>query len=160
MTTTPPEPPEPNEPDKAGEPDKPGEPDKANEQEGGNTNNEAWDAIVADLSGQIDLGPHFRSEPAPQELIPQRDYIDEYFEEGYEPPEPPPLTVPSDAFARFAWAGALGGPVVMLLGYVLSLGRMISTAGLIATIGGFVFLMSKRDKHVPPGEDFGDGAVV
>ncbi|MGB4689282.1 MAG: hypothetical protein WBH16_03635, partial [Candidatus Nanopelagicales bacterium] len=93
-------------------------------------------------------------------LIPQRDYIDEYFEEGYEPPEPPPLTVPSDAFARFAWAGALGGPVVMLLGYVLSLGRMISTAGLIATIGGFVFLMSKRDKHVPPGEDFGDGAVV
>lgn len=154
MTTTPPEPPEPNEPDKAGEPD------KANEQEGGNTNNEAWDAIVADLSGQIDLGPHFRSEPAPQELIPQRDYIDEYFEEGYEPPEPPPLTVPSDAFARFAWAGALGGPVVMLLGYVLSLGRMISTAGLIATIGGFVFLMSKRDKHVPPGEDFGDGAVV
>jgi hypothetical protein len=154
MTTTPPEPPEPN------EPDKPDEPDKADEQEGGNTNNEAWDAIVADLSGQIDLGPHFRSEPAPQELIPQRDYIDEYFEEGYEPPEPPPLTVPSDAFARFAWAGALGGPVVMLLGYVLSLGRMISTAGLIATIGGFVFLMSKRDKHVPPGEDFGDGAVV
>ena len=151
MTTTPPEP---NEPDKAGEPD------KADEQEGGNTNNEAWDAIVADLSGQIDLGPHFRSEPTPQELIPQRDYIDEYFEEGYEPPEPPPLTVPSDAFARFAWAGALGGPVVMLLGYVLSLGRMISTAGLIATIGGFVFLMSKRDKHVPPGEDFGDGAVV
>ncbi|MCH9737264.1 MAG: hypothetical protein K0U42_00705 [Actinomycetia bacterium] len=154
MTTTPPEPPEPN------EPDKPDEPDKADEQEGGNTNNEAWDAIVADLSGQIDLGPHFRSEPTPQELIPQRDYIDEYFEEGYEPPEPPPLTVPSDAFARFAWAGALGGPVVMLLGYVLSLGRMISTAGLIATIGGFVFLMSKRDKHVPPGEDFGDGAVV
>ena len=154
MTTTPPEPPEPN------EPDKPDEPHKPDEQEGGNTNNEAWDAIVADLSGQIDLGPHFRSEPAPQELIPQRDYIDEYFEEGYEPPEPPPLTVPSDAFARFAWAGALGGPVVMLLGYVLSLGRMISTAGLIATLGGFVFLMSKRDKHVPPGEDFGDGAVV
>ena len=154
MTTTPPEPPEPN------EPDQPDEPHKPDEQEGGNTNNEAWDAIVADLSGQIDLGPHFRSEPAPQELIPQRDYIDEYFEEGYEPPEPPPLTVPSDAFARFAWAGALGGPVVMLLGYVLSLGRMISTAGLIATIGGFVFLMSKRDKHVPPGEDFGDGAVV
>ena len=154
MTTTPPEPPEPN------EPDKPDEPHKPDEQEGGNTNNEAWDAIVADLSGQIDLGPHFRSEPAPQELIPQRDYIDEYFEEGYEPPEPPPLTVPSDAFARFAWAGALGGPVVMLLGYVLSLGRMISTAGLIATIGGFVFLMSKRDKHVPPGDDFGDGAVV
>ena len=156
MTTTPPEPDEPHE---QHESEGLSESEKEQEQEG-HTNNEAWDAIVADLSGQIDLGPHFRSEPAPQELIPQRDYIDEYFEEGYEPPEPPPLTVPSDAFARFAWAGALGGPVVMLLGYVLSLGRMISTAGLIATIGGFVFLMSKRDKHVPPGEDFGDGAVV
>ena len=157
MTTTPPEPPEPDEPHEQHESEGLNESEKEQE---GHTNNEAWDAIVADLSGQIDLGPHFRSEPAPQELIPQRDYIDEYFEEGYEPPEPPPLTVPSDAFARFAWAGALGGPVVMLLGYVLSLGRMISTAGLIATIGGFVFLMSKRDKHVPPGEDFGDGAVV
>ncbi|MCH9839634.1 MAG: hypothetical protein K0U56_01065 [Actinomycetia bacterium] len=154
MTITPPEPDEPHE-----QHESEGLNESEKEQEG-HTNNEAWDAIVADLSGQIDLGPHFRSEPAPQELIPQRDYIDEYFEEGYEPPEPPPLTVPSDAFARFAWAGALGGPVVMLLGYVLSLGRMISTAGLIATIGGFVFLMSKRDKHVPPGEDFGDGAVV
>jgi hypothetical protein len=43
---------------------------------------------------------------------------------------------------------------------MFGLGGVISTAGLIATIGGFVFLMSKRDKHVPPGEDFGDGAVV
>jgi hypothetical protein len=48
----------------------------------------------------------------------------------------------------------------MLLGYVLGLGGAISTAGLIATVGGFVFLISRRDKHVPPGEDFGDGAVV
>ncbi len=122
--------------------------------------NTAWDAIVADLSGQIDLGPHFRSEPIPQELLPQRDYIDEYFEEGYEPPEPPPLKAATDAIARFAWAGALGGPVVMLLGYVLGLGRVISTAALIAAVGGFAFLMSKRDKHVPPGKDYGDGAVV
>jgi hypothetical protein len=139
MTITPPDPPEPPEPDK---------------------DNAAWDAIVADLSGQIDLGPHFRSDPTPTELIPERDYINEYFDQGYEPPEPPPLTVPTDAIARFAWAGVLGGPVVMLLGYVLGLGGAISTAGLIATVGGFVFLISRRDKHVPPGEDFGDGAVV
>lgn len=139
MTITPPDPPEPPEPEK---------------------DNAAWDAIVADLSGQIDLGPHFRSDPTPAELIPERDYIDEYFDQGYEPPEPPPLKVPADAIARFAWAGVLGGPVVMLLGYGLGLGGAISTAGLIATVGGFVFLISKRDKHVPPGEDFGDGAVV
>jgi hypothetical protein len=122
--------------------------------------NNAWDAIVADLSGQIDLGPHFRSDPTPAELIPEHDYIDEYFDEGYVPPEPPQLTAPSDAIARFAWAGALGGPAILLLSFALGLGGVISTVGLVATIGGFVFLMSKRDKHVPPGEDYGDGAVV
>lgn len=122
--------------------------------------NDAWDAIVADLSGQIDLGPHFRSDPTPAELIPERDYIDEYFDEGYVPPEPPQITAPSDAIARFAWAGVLGGPVLLLLSFALGLGGVISTVGLVATIGGFVFLMSKRDKHVPPGEDYGDGAVV
>lgn len=123
-------------------------------------NDAAWDAIVADLSGQIDLGPQFRSEPTPQELIPKRDYIDEYFDEGYVPPEPPPLKAASDAITRFAWAGALGGPVILLFSFVLGLGGFMSTVGLVATVGGFVFLMSKRDKHVPPGEDFGDGAVV
>lgn len=139
MTITPPDPEDAQEPDEK---------------------NAAWDAIVADLSGQIDLGPHFRSDPTPQELLPPHDYIDEYFDEGYEPPEAPPLQVPTDAIARFAWAGALGGPLVMLLGYLLGLGGVISTAGLLATIGGFAFLISRRDKHIPPGEDFGDGAVV
>jgi hypothetical protein len=138
-------------------PPDPTDPEDSQESE---KNNQAWDAIVADLSGQIDLGPHFRSEPTPQELTPERDYIDEYFDEGYVPPEPPQLTAPSDAIARFAWAGVLGGPVILLLSFVLGLGGVISTTGLVATIGGFVFLMSKRDKHVPPGEDYGDGAVV
>jgi hypothetical protein len=142
MTMTPPNPEDPQDPQ---------DPQK---------NNDAWDAIVADLSGQIDLGPHFRSDPTPHELIPERDYIDEYFDEGYVPPEPPHITAPSDAIARFAWAGALGGPVILLLSFALGLGGVISTVGLVATIGGFVFLMSKRDKHVPPGEDYGDGAVV
>lgn len=117
---------------------------------------DVWKAIVADLSGQVDLGPEFRQGPPPAEL----DYIDAYFDEGYEPPEAPPIQVPTDAFARFAWAGALGGPIVMIGSYVLSLGSLISTAGLVAAIGGAGFLISRRDKHVPPGEDFGDGAVV
>jgi len=117
---------------------------------------QAWEAIVADLSGQVDLGPQFRPEPKPDEL----DYIDAYFDEGYEPPEPPPLRAPADAIARFAWAGVLGGPVTMLASYVLGLGSVVSVAGLVGTVGGFAFLISKRDKHEPPGEDFGDGAVV
>ncbi len=117
---------------------------------------EAWDAIVADLSGQVDLGPQFRPDPKPEEF----DYIDAYFDEGYQPPEPPPIQVPVDAISRFAWAGVIGGPVIMLVSYVIGLGSVISVVGLVATVGGFVFLIAKRDKHVPPGQDFGDGAVV
>lgn len=117
---------------------------------------EAWDAIVADLSGQVDLGPQFRPDPKPEEF----DYIDAYFDEGYQPPEPPPIQVPVDAISRFAWAGVIGGPVIMLVSYVIGLGSVISVAGLVATVAGFAFLIAKRDKHVPPGQDFGDGAVV
>ena len=118
--------------------------------------NEAWEAIVADLSGQVDLGPQFQPDPQPEEY----DYIDAYFDEGYEPPEPPPISGPADAFTRFAWAGALGGPIVMFLSYALGLGGVVSVAGLVVAVAGFAFLISKRDKHEPPGEDFGDGAVV
>ncbi len=117
---------------------------------------EAWNAIVADLSGQVDLGPQFRPDPAPEEF----DYIDAYFDEGYEPPEPPPIQVPVDAISRFAWAGVIAGPVIMLVSYLVGLSSVISIAGLIATVCGFAFLIAKRDKHVPPGQDFGDGAVV
>lgn len=117
---------------------------------------EAWEAIVADLSGQVDLGPEFRPDPQP----PEYDYIDAYFDEGYEPPEPPPISVPVDVFTRFAWAGALGGPIVMFISYVVGLGGVVSVAGLVASVAGFAFLIAKRDRHVPPGEDFGDGAVV
>lgn len=131
-------------------PQRPDEPDPERE------NQEAWDAIVADLSGQVDLGPQFQPDPRPEEL----DYIDAYFDEGYEPPEPPRIQVPADAITRFAWAGVLGGPVVMFFSYAFGIGGVISVAGLVATVAGFAFLVSKRDKHEPPGQDFGDGAVV
>lgn len=112
---------------------------------------EAWDAIVADLSGQLDPGT------APDE---QYDYIDAYFDEGYTPPEPPPITAPPDAIARAAWAGALGGPVVALGGYVLGFGPLVGAVGIIGAIAGFAILVARRDRHIPPGEDHGDGAVI
>lgn len=121
----------------------------------------AWDAIVADLSGQIDLGPEFRPE-TPTELHPadEYDYIDAYFDEGYEPPEPPPFRAAPDAISRFAWAGVLGGPLLAVGGYVLHFGDLIGGLGIAAAITGFFVLVARRDKHVPPGEDHGDGAVV
>jgi hypothetical protein len=112
---------------------------------------EAWDAIVADLSGQLDEGT-----PAVEEY----DYIDAYFDESYTPPEPPRIAAPPDAIARAAWAGALGGPFVALGGYVLGLGSLVEGIGIVCSIAGFAILVARRDRHVPPGEDHGDGAVV
>ena len=49
--------------------------------------NNAWDAIVADLSGQVNLGPQFTPDPEPQELVAESpEYLDAYFVVGYEPP--------------------------------------------------------------------------
>jgi hypothetical protein len=112
---------------------------------------EAWDAIVADLRGQLDQGT------APEE---EYDYIDAYFDEGYTPPDPPPITAPPDAIARAAWAGALGGPIVALGGYVLGFGPLVGAVGIIGAIAGFAILVARRERHVPPGKDHGDGAVV
>ena len=62
----------------------------------------AWDAIVADLSGQIDLGPEFPKEWSLPALAADGDHPDPLAEpveldeedEGYEPPHPPPLPRP------------------------------------------------------------------
>lgn len=116
----------------------------------------AWDAIVADLSGQVNLGPSFTPDPAPVEY----DYTDAYFDEGYEPPEPPRLTAPPDAIARFAWVAAIGGPLLALAGYAFGLGPTVGAVGVIASITGFGMLVYRREHHVTPGEDHGDGAVV
>ena len=73
-----------------------------------------WDAIVADLSDQIDLGidDHDNDAGHAPEPTDEPSVLDE-LDEGYVPPEPPPLPRPRDAIARFSWAAALGGPVVV-----------------------------------------------
>ncbi len=110
----------------------------------------AWDAIVADLSGTIDIG----------DLTPTPDpFIDELLaEEGdYEPPHPPPLKAPTDAVGRFAWAGALGGPVFVVVTYVMDLGGWLGAVGVFASVAGFVTLIA-RMPHERDSDD--DGAVV
>jgi hypothetical protein len=110
----------------------------------------AWDAIVADLSGTLDIGDVLPSpDPVVDELLePEGDYV---------PPHPPPLRAPADVIARFAWAGALGGPVLIVLAYVLDLGTWISGVAVIASVAGFVTLVA-RMPHERDVDD--DGAVV
>jgi hypothetical protein len=130
---------------------------------------QAWDAIVADLRGEIDLGPQFPAEqstlpPAPDpEPAPGDGAQGEYdpldlLDEGYEPPHPPPLPRPADAIGRFSWAAVLGGPALVLLVTVLGWDRWMANLGVALTVGGFVSLvwrMKDRDD-----DDGNDGAVV
>ncbi|MFA7322998.1 MAG: hypothetical protein WC005_01440 [Candidatus Nanopelagicales bacterium] len=125
----------------------------------------AWQAIVADLSQDPNLVRHTFIAPAPQALPegePEADaFIDALLGESdaeFEPPDPGPLELPSHPVARFAWAGALGGPVVLLLANVLNWGSFIAGLGVAAAIAGFVTLVARHSDE--RDDDFTDGAVI
>jgi hypothetical protein len=128
---------------------------------------QAWEAIVADLSGQIDLGPQFPKERSLPALSADGDHpdplaeppeLDDDEEVGYQPPHPPPLPRPRDATARFAWAAVIGGPTLVLVVNALGWEGWLSGVGVVATVAGFAALVARmKDER----EDDGDnGAVV
>ena len=124
---------------------------------------QAWDAIVADLRGEIDLGPQF---PAENSTLPPEPEVEEpvdsepdpldILDVGYEPPHPPPIPRPADAVGRFSWAAVLGGPLLVLLVNVLGLERWLANLGVALTVGGFVSLVWRMKER----DDDDDGAVV
>lgn len=125
----------------------------------------AWDAIVADLSGQLDLGSDGRFERVEQRPDEQvdgpdddPDEVDEldFLDEGYVPPEPPPLPRPRDAVARFSWVAALGGPVVIFATTLLGWDSWITGAAVVASVAGFGSLIARMNDR----DDDDNGAVV
>lgn len=94
------------------------------------------------------------SEPvAHRDLEPREDH--------FEPPAPPPL--PSvDPVTRFAWAGALGGPVVLVLAALagLPLSGWVGFLALVAFMAGFVTLVARMKDRPPTDSGPDDGAVV
>lgn len=130
---------------------------------------QAWDAIVADLSGQIDLGDQFPREQSLPPLSATGDHPDPLAEpaellheddeeEGYVPPHPPPIPRPSDTIGRFAWSAVIGGPALIIAVNVLNWETWLAGLGLAATVAGFAALIARmKDER----EDDGDnGAVV
>ncbi len=80
-------------------------------------------------------------------------------DEGYVPPEPPPLPR-GDLVSRLAWAGVLGGPLFLLLAAIVwrELPKALLLAALAAFVGGFVTLVARMPGATPDEPD--DGAVV
>jgi hypothetical protein len=84
---------------------------------------------------------------------------DEDDEEGYVPPEPPPLPR-GDLISRLAWAGVIGGPLFLLLAALVwrTVPAGLVMAALGAFVGGFVTLIARMPAE--PGDDPHNGAVV
>ena len=80
-------------------------------------------------------------------------------EEGFVPPEPPPL--PTLAPDRgLAWAGVFGSPAVLLVCLILSISIPSWLAYLLVVgfVGGFVYLVLKMPRE--PRDPWDDGAQI
>lgn len=65
-------------------------------------------------------------------------------DEEFVPADPGPIPKPVDTLARFAWAGAIGGPILAILVYVLALPRYLATFASLAFVAGFAILIWRR----------------
>lgn len=89
-----------------------------------------------------------------------RDYdvAEDPDDDRFVPPPPPPLPRPRDRFDTMAWAGTIGGPVLILVSYVTGLGGWLAGAGFAAFTAGFVTLIVRAgERHRDDGDH---GAVV
>jgi hypothetical protein len=80
-------------------------------------------------------------------------------EDGYVPPEPPPLPrVEPDRM--LAWVGVLGSPVVLLCALIFSISMPAWLGYLLVAgfVGGFLYLVVKMPRE--PRDPWDDGAQV
>lgn len=113
----------------------------------------AWEAIVADLGDDLPDAP-----PPPPPQPAQPAYIDDEADR-FIPPEPPPIPRP-DVIGRFAWAGVLGGPLLLFIGILLPdvIGPEVVIMGILAFAAGFLTL-ALRHPHEPE-DGWDDGSAV
>lgn len=88
-----------------------------------------------------------------------RDYevVEDPGDERFVPPEPPPLPQPRDRFDVAAWSGVIGGPIAIVLAFVLGWGGWLAGLGFVAFTAGFITLVARSSER--PGDD-DHGAVV
>ncbi|OEV01672.1 hypothetical protein [Streptomyces oceani] len=84
-------------------------------------------------------------------------------EDHFVPPEPPPLPN-ADMVTKFAWLGALGGPLLLIGSIILRVDMTwwVMTLGVGGFLGGFATLLTRLrdDSEDDDFDDPGRGAVV
>jgi hypothetical protein len=73
-------------------------------------------------------------------------------------PEPGSIPAPRDRINRFAWAGVVLGPILLLLTALLGLNSLLTAVGIGMFVAGFATLVARHDP--PPRDGWDDGAVV
>lgn len=92
-----------------------------------------------------------RGSPAPPE---EPDTGDDFV-----PPEPPPIPRAGTA-TRFAWLGAIGGPILLVLAAILSLPSPVAVLGLAGFVIGFGVLVARSPDRARQDDGWDDGAVL
>lgn len=98
--------------------------------------------------------------PTPAPEVPDDDESDDD-EEHYVPPPPPPLPR-GDRLTRWAWAGAIGAPVLAIVLPLIGLGlsELTGIALVVAFLSGFGYLISRMSTGPRADDGPDDGAVV
>lgn len=81
-------------------------------------------------------------------------------EGNFVPPEPPPVPRPRDKVSRFAWAGVLAGPVLVLIAVVTNLGGLFTFMGIAMFFSGFLVLVARSPERAPHDDGWDNGAVL
>jgi hypothetical protein len=158
------------------------QPDHHHDDGADETEDQAWRAIVENYGdrAEIDEPPAPAAPTAPADpassapfggrfgdlrAFPSEDENDPFVaeevteEDGYVPPEPPPLPrVEPDRM--LAWAGVLGSPLVLLCALIFSISLPSWVGYLLVAgfVGGFLYLVVKMPRE--PRDPWDDGAQV
>jgi hypothetical protein len=115
---------------------------------------DAWRQIVEHYGDT----PEFLEPPAAEVDVPVEEPSRERDEEeGFVPPEPPPLPRPQGA-RLLAWLGVFGAPILLVVSALVGYGLppMISTLLVIWFLGGFGYLVWQMPKE--RDDPYDDGA--
>ncbi len=80
-------------------------------------------------------------------------------DDDFVPPEPPPLPR-GDTVSRFAWLGAVGGPILLVLTALLGLSSIVAAIGLASFVAGFGVLVARMPDRARQDDGWDDGAVL